>query len=109
MENNTPKKLYRSSTDKKIAGVCGGLGEYFNIDPTLVRLGAVVLGLCGGGLLAYIVAAVIIPEAPKDAPLQAAFDTDSTATGESTKTDGQSADGQTADSHTTDGDTPTML
>ena len=51
MENNTPKKLYRSSTDKKIAGVCGGLGEYFNIDPTLVRLGAVVLGLCGGGLL----------------------------------------------------------
>ena len=43
------KKLYKSSTDKKLAGVCGGLAEYFNIDSTLVRLGWVVFGLRGGG------------------------------------------------------------
>ena len=59
------KKLYKSSTDKKLAGVCGGLAEYFNIDSTLVRLGWVVFGLLGGsGLLAYIIAAIIIPRAP---------------------------------------------
>ena len=61
------KKLYRSLTDKKICGVCGGLGEYFNIDPTLVRLAWVVLALCAGsGLLAYIVAAIVIPEKPAE-------------------------------------------
>ena len=59
------KKLYKSSKNKIIGGVCGGFGEYFNIDPTLVRLAFV--GLCivaGGGLLAYIIALIIIPEAP---------------------------------------------
>ena len=57
------KKLYKSNTDKKIAGVCGGIAEYFNIDATLVRLGWVVFSLLGGsGLLAYIIAAIIIPE-----------------------------------------------
>ena len=50
------KKLYKSSTDKKLAGVCGGIAEYFNIDSTLVRLGWVVFSLLGGsGLLAYII------------------------------------------------------
>ena len=59
------KKLYKSSTDKKLAGVCGGLAEYFNIDSTLVRLGWVVLSLLGGsGLLAYIIAAIIMPDRP---------------------------------------------
>lgn len=59
------KKLYKSSTDKKLAGVCGGLAEYFNIDSTLVRLGWVVFGLLGGnGLLAYIIAAIIMPDRP---------------------------------------------
>lgn len=57
------KKLYKSSTDKKLAGVCGGIAEYFNIDSTLVRLGWVLFSLLGGsGLLAYIIAAIIIPE-----------------------------------------------
>ena len=52
------KKLYKSSTDKKIAGVCGGIAEYFNIDSTLVRLAWVVFCLLGGsGVLAYIIAA----------------------------------------------------
>ena len=56
------KTLYRSSSKKMIAGVCGGIGEYFNIDPTLVRLGFVALSfLAGGGLMAYLIAALIIP------------------------------------------------
>ena len=47
------KKLYRSKTNKKLAGVCGGLGEYFNVDPTLIRLAAILLFVCAGvGLLA---------------------------------------------------------
>ena len=59
------KKLYKSSTDKKIAGVCGGIAEYFNIDSTLVRLGWVVFCALGGsGLLAYIIMALIIPRQP---------------------------------------------
>lgn len=59
------KKLYKSSTDKKIAGVCGGIAEYFNIDPTLVRLGWVVFCALGGsGLLAYIIMAIIMPRRP---------------------------------------------
>ena len=56
------KKLYRSSSDKKIAGVCGGIAEYMNVDSTIVRLIAVLLVFgCGSGLLAYIVAALIMP------------------------------------------------
>ena len=59
------KKLYKSSTDKKIAGVCGGIAEYFNIDSTLVRLGWVLFSLLGGsGLLAYIICALVIPNDP---------------------------------------------
>ena len=56
-----PKKLLRSNENKMI---CGGIGEYFNMDPTLIRLLWVLLSLgsCGTGLLAYIIAAVIIPE-----------------------------------------------
>ena len=56
------KKLYRSKTDKKICGVCGGLGEYFNVDSTLIRLAAVLLAFMEVGILAYIIAAIIIPE-----------------------------------------------
>ena len=57
------KKLYKSATDKKIAGVCGGIAEYFNVDATLIRLAWVLFSLLGGsGLLAYIIAAIIIPE-----------------------------------------------
>ncbi|MCI8281807.1 MAG: PspC domain-containing protein [Lachnospiraceae bacterium] len=58
-----PKRLYKSKTNRVLFGVCGGLGEYFNIDPTIFRL-IMVLLICGAGsgLLAYIVAAIIIPE-----------------------------------------------
>jgi phage shock protein PspC (stress-responsive transcriptional regulator) len=64
----TPKRLYRSPNDRMIAGVCGGLGEYLNVDPTLIRLlwalGSLFLGMGLGGLILYIIAAVVIPEAP---------------------------------------------
>ena len=56
------KTLYRSNTDRMIAGVCGGIGEYFNIDPTLVRLAWAIFGCCGGaGIVAYVIAAIMIP------------------------------------------------
>lgn len=59
------KRLYRSKTEKKIAGVCAGLGEYFNIDPVLIRLIMVLLIFAYGvGILAYIVGWIIIPEKP---------------------------------------------
>lgn len=61
------KKLYRSKTDKKVCGVCGGIAEYLDIDVTLVRLGAVAMVVfAGGGLLAYIVAAIVMPENPNE-------------------------------------------
>lgn len=58
MEN---KKLYKSDKDKKICGVCAGIAEYFNIDATLVRLLWAIFACCGGGILAYIIAAIIMP------------------------------------------------
>ena len=59
------KRLYKSNKNKMLDGVCGGIAEYFNIDPTLVRLGAVVLACAvGSGILANIVAAIIIPRDP---------------------------------------------
>lgn len=61
MEN---KKLYRSQTNRKVCGVCGGIAEYFNLDPTIVRL-AVILATCfswGSGILAYFIAAVVMPD-----------------------------------------------
>ena len=57
--------MYRSPENKVIAGVCGGIAEYFDIDPTLVRLAWVLFCVLGGsGVLAYLVAALIIPERP---------------------------------------------
>ncbi|HEX9934217.1 MAG TPA: PspC domain-containing protein [bacterium] len=59
------KRLYRSIQDRKIAGVCGGLGEYLGADPTVLRLVAVFLGLVTGivpGIITYFIAWIIIPE-----------------------------------------------
>lgn len=59
------KKLYRSNTDIKLCGVCGGLAEYFDIDPTIIRLIFVFLTLFGGGgLLIYLICALVIPKSP---------------------------------------------
>ena len=58
------KRLYRSSTNKMVCGVCAGVAEYFGIDPTVVRFAWVILTLisAGAGLIGYIAAAIIIPE-----------------------------------------------
>lgn len=59
------KKLYKSNSNKMIDGVCAGVGEYFDIDPTLVRLAWVLFGMfVGSGIIAYIIAAIIIPRKP---------------------------------------------
>ena len=60
------KKLYKSSKNKMIDGVCAGIAEYFNIDPTLVRIGLVVFSAMGGaGILAYIIMAIVMPRNPE--------------------------------------------
>ena len=61
---NETKKLYRSTTNQMIGGVCGGIGEYFNIDPTIVRLGFATLAMLGYGIIGYILALIIIPLNP---------------------------------------------
>ena len=58
------KKLYRSVNDKKIAGVCGGLAKYLNIDPTVIRVIWALIVLGGAGIVAYLICALIIPEEP---------------------------------------------
>lgn len=59
------KRLHKSKSDEKLCGVCGGIAEYFNIDSTLVRLAWVIFTLAGGsGIIAYIIAALIIPDEP---------------------------------------------
>lgn len=59
------KRLYKARNGKMIDGVCAGIGMYFGIDPTLIRLGWVVFAcMAGSGLLAYIIAAIIIPPEP---------------------------------------------
>ena len=60
------KKLYRNPSNKLIAGVCAGLAEYINIDPTIVRVIWALVGLSGAGIVAYLVCALIIPEKPSD-------------------------------------------
>ena len=57
-----PKRLYRSKKNRWLAGVCGGVGEYFNIDPIIVRILAVVIP--GFGWLAYLIMAIFIPVEP---------------------------------------------
>ena len=58
------KRLYKSSQNNMICGVCGGIAEYFNVDPTLIRLGVAAIALVGIGspIIAYFIAAIIIPE-----------------------------------------------
>ena len=57
------KKLFKSETDKKICGVCGGIAEYFEIDSTIVRLALIAFTILGGsGILAYIIAALVMPK-----------------------------------------------
>lgn len=57
-----PKRLYKSKSNRVICGVCGGIGEYFNIDPTIIRLLLALLCCTGTGIFAYLLAAIIIPD-----------------------------------------------
>lgn len=67
--SNKPKRLYRSNSDRQIAGVCGGLAAYFGIDPVIVRVIAILLLLPGGapGLVPYIILWVAVPDNPNPA------------------------------------------
>ena len=58
------KKVYRSKENRMVCGVCGGIAEYFNIDPTLVRLAWVIFTCAsfGAGILAYIISSIVIPK-----------------------------------------------
>lgn len=64
METATPKRYHRSKSDRKIAGVCGGIAEYLNMDPTLVRILWVILTLVslGAGLIGYLIFWLVAPE-----------------------------------------------
>jgi phage shock protein C len=64
------RKLFRSRTDSRIAGVCGGLGEYLDVDPTVIRLIFVLLALTGGhGVLLYIILWIVMPPASRVQPV----------------------------------------
>lgn len=80
---DTTNRLYRSTTDKVIGGVCGGLGDYLNIDPVIIRILFVLLFIFGGsGLLVYIIMWIVLPEQKyifgtdlsKDEPVEADFE-----------------------------------
>jgi phage shock protein PspC (stress-responsive transcriptional regulator) len=61
------KRLYRSFSDKKVAGICGGVGEYLGVDPTVIRLATVIVALLTAVfpvMIGYVIAWIIIPEAP---------------------------------------------
>jgi phage shock protein C len=61
------KRIYRSQTDSRVAGICGGLGELYDVDPTLIRLGLVFAGLATAIMplvIAYVIGAIIIPVGP---------------------------------------------
>lgn len=65
-KNNMKKRLYKIEEGKKIDGVCGGIAEYFDVDPTLIRLLWILFSACGGsGILAYLIAAIIMPRKSK--------------------------------------------
>ena len=61
-------RLTRSETDRKLGGVCGGIAAHLGLDPTLVRVGAVVAGLMGGGVIAYIVLWIVLPTGEPSTP-----------------------------------------
>lgn len=65
MEEIMAKRLFRSNKSRMLGGVCGGIGEYFDVDPTIIRLAAVLFALTGGaGILAYLIAWIIVPDQP---------------------------------------------
>ena len=67
------RHLTRSETDRRVGGVAGGIAEYFDIEPILVRVGFVIAALMGWGILAYIVLWIALPPSPTDAGVGRAF------------------------------------
>ena len=67
-----PRRLFRSAVDRKVGGICGGLADYFDVDPTFVRLAAIILTIYPGaiffGVLAYGIAWMVIPLSPAPPP-----------------------------------------
>ncbi len=61
-----PKRLLRSNTNRVIGGVCGGIGEYFTIDPVLARVIFVLTAIFGAGFIVYIILWIMMPEAPRN-------------------------------------------
>ncbi len=101
------KKLYKSNKNKMIDGVCGGIGEYCNIDPTLIRLAFVALCIfAGGGLLAYIVALIVIPRAPEGYDPKT-FEAEATVSPDSEPKTAPEENNASGDSNSND--TPTMI
>lgn len=75
------KKLYKSANNRVLCGVCGGIGEYFDLDPVIVRLLVVVFTLMGGaGLIGYIIAAIIVPEKKKNKDVEPNYTYDDQST-----------------------------
>ncbi len=67
MATETKKRLYRNTDDRKIAGVCSGIADYLDVDPTVIRLAWILLVCCAGvGVVAYIIAALVIPSDMKN-------------------------------------------
>jgi phage shock protein C len=67
MATETKKRLYRNTDDRKIAGVCSGIADYLDVDPTVIRLIWILLVCCAGvGVVAYIIAALVIPSDMKN-------------------------------------------
>jgi phage shock protein PspC (stress-responsive transcriptional regulator) len=64
----TPKRLYRSRTDRIVGGVAAGLAQYFDVDPTLLRLAFVILAFAGFGVLGYLILWLVVPVRPEGEP-----------------------------------------
>lgn len=87
-EKTGREKLTKSKSDRMIAGVCGGIAEYFDVDPTLIRVAFVILALANGlGILLYIILAIVMPE-PKDKAKAEQNSTDEPVTDEYSKDEG---------------------
>ena len=79
-----PKRLYRSRVNRMISGVCGGLGEYLNMDPVVIRIIFILLALFGGGgILLYLIGIFVIPENPNQSPVSATKSKERTSSGHS--------------------------
>ncbi len=69
MSTGSPQRLTRSQTDRRIAGVCGGIAEYYDVDPILIRIGFIVGAFIGFGILLYVVLWIVMPKGTPGVPV----------------------------------------